>query len=232
MSRTVRLTQFSTPRPTSARSGPTLARPWVGLSPTNPQHDAGMRMLPPPSEALANGHHPGGDRGGRRLRWSRRACVRGPTGCASAPHAIGWVVGRLPISGLFVRPAITRPAALKRETSVVSDVSTRAAARQGGVAVGQRLPGEARVEVLEQERHPAERAVGKIGVGGDVAGVVEPADHDRVECGVEALDALDRRVEQLARCDLALGDQGGLVDGVHPAGLIGERRHHSGVARW
>ena len=58
VSRTVRLTHSSTPRPASARAGPTEIRPWLGLSPTSPQHEAGMRMLPPPSEALANGTIP------------------------------------------------------------------------------------------------------------------------------------------------------------------------------
>ena len=35
-----------------------VMRPWLGLSPTRPQHDAGMRMLPPPSEAWATGTMP------------------------------------------------------------------------------------------------------------------------------------------------------------------------------
>jgi hypothetical protein len=39
---------------------------------------------------------------------------------AGRPHASGWVVGRLPISGPLVRPAMTSPAALNRATSVVS----------------------------------------------------------------------------------------------------------------
>ena len=58
MSRTVRLTQCSTPRPVSARSGPSVIRPWLTLSPTSPQHEAGMRIDPPPSEAWAIGTMP------------------------------------------------------------------------------------------------------------------------------------------------------------------------------
>ena len=88
VSRTVRLTQFSTPKPASARTGPTLARPWLGLSPTNPQHDAGMRMLPPPSEALAKGTIPAAT--------AAAAPPLEPPGVRSrshglrvAPHAIG-----------------------------------------------------------------------------------------------------------------------------------------------
>src|SRR6201999_128701 len=114
-----RLSPSSTPRPTSARSGPTVIRPWLGLSPTSPQHDAGMRMLPPPSEAFANGTIPAAtaaaapplDPPGVRAK---------SHGLRVAPHATGCVVGRLPISELFVRPAMTRPAALNRATSVLS----------------------------------------------------------------------------------------------------------------
>src|SRR5271166_2257933 len=122
VSRTVRLTHSSTPSPTSAREGPTVIRPWLGLSPTTPQHDAGMRMLPPPSEALANGTIPAAT--------AAAAPPLDPPGVRSsahgfrvAPQATGCVVGRLPISGLLVRPAMTSPAALNRATSVVSAAS-------------------------------------------------------------------------------------------------------------
>src|SRR5271165_2774033 len=123
VSRTVRLMHNSTPNPTSARTGPSVIRPWLGLSPTSPQHDAGMRMLPPPSDALANGTIP--------TATAAAAPPLDPPGvrCSAhglrvAPQATGWVVGRLPISGLLVRPAMTSPAALNRATSVVSAAST------------------------------------------------------------------------------------------------------------
>ena len=110
MSRTVRLTHSSTPSPASARAGPTVIRPWLGLSPTSPQHDAGMRMLPPPSEALANGIIPAAT--------AAAAPPLDPPGVRSSAHglrvgpqATGCAVGRLPISELFVRPAMTSPAA-------------------------------------------------------------------------------------------------------------------------
>ncbi len=100
--------------------------PWLGLSPTSPQHDAGILMLPPPSEALANATMPAAT--------AAAAPPLDPPGVRSsahglrvAPQATGWVVGRVPSSGLLVRPAITRPAALNRATSVVSAVSSLAA---------------------------------------------------------------------------------------------------------
>ena len=48
-------------------------------------------------------------------------------GLRVGPHASGSVVGRLPNSGLLVRPAITSPAARKRLTNVVSAGDTTAA---------------------------------------------------------------------------------------------------------
>src|SRR5688500_16559218 len=103
LSRTVRLTQCSTLRLASARTGPRDVRPWLGLSPTSPHADAGIRMLPPPSDALANGTIP--------LATAAAAPPLEPPGVRSrsqglrvGPHAIGCVHGRLPISGLLVRP--------------------------------------------------------------------------------------------------------------------------------
>ncbi len=119
MSRTVRLTHSSTDSAVSSRIGPSEIRPWLGFRPTSPQHDAGMRIEPPPSLACANGTMPLAtaaaepplDPPGERVR-SHGLCV--------APQASGSVVGTLPSSGLFVRPAVTRPTSRKRLTSVVS----------------------------------------------------------------------------------------------------------------
>ncbi len=122
MSRTVRLMPNSTPSPASARTGPTVIRPWLGLSPTSPQHDAGMRMLPPPSEAWANGTIPTAT-AAAAPPLDPPAVRSSAHGLRVAPQASGCVVGKLPISGLLVRPAITSPAALNRATSVVSAAS-------------------------------------------------------------------------------------------------------------
>ncbi len=110
VSRTLRLTHSSTPRLLSSRYGPSEMRPCVGFRPTSPQADAGMRMLPPPSLAWAMGTMPAAT--------AAAAPPLDPPGEWSvfhgfrvAPHAVGSVAGRLPNSGLLVRPAITNPAA-------------------------------------------------------------------------------------------------------------------------
>ncbi len=125
-SRTERLTPNSTPRLLSSRKGPSEMRPCDGLRPTSPQHEAGMRMLPPPSLAWANGTMPAATAAAEPPllppgEWSVLH------GLWVAPQAVGSVVGRLPNSGLLVRPAMTSPAARKRETRVVSAVDTGAA---------------------------------------------------------------------------------------------------------
>ena len=51
--------------------------------------------------------------------------------------------------------------------------------------------------------------------------MIEPADDYRVEDGIDALDALDGRFEQLEQRHLTFFDQRGLVDRIHPASVIG-----------
>ncbi len=172
-------------------------RPWLGLSPTSPQHDAGMRIEPPPSLACANGTMP--------LATAAAAPPLDPPGervvshgLWVAPQAIGSVVGTLPSSGLLVRPAITSPASRKRLDQRGVGVRDRTRVLQRDVAVGDALAGIAGEQVLDQERHAAKRAVGQRSSRG-VAGVVEPADDHRVERGVDALDPLDGRFEQFER---------------------------------
>src|SRR5262245_54346935 len=60
LSRTLRVTTCSQTRPAhiSSKSGPSGVLPRVGLKPTNPQQDAGMRIEPPPSLACPIGAIP------------------------------------------------------------------------------------------------------------------------------------------------------------------------------
>ena len=67
------------PRPAGVRSG---TRPRLGLCPTRPQHDAGIRIEPPPSLALAAGNMPDGH--GRR-----RAAARAAGGVGRVPRVAG-----------------------------------------------------------------------------------------------------------------------------------------------
>ncbi len=89
VSRTVRVTTCSATRKLeiSLSPPPSGTRPRVGLRPTSPQHDAGMRIEPPPSFACATGDHAARDRGGRA---SARAAGGGP----GLPRVVRRSVGR------------------------------------------------------------------------------------------------------------------------------------------
>src|SRR5215212_2602959 len=121
VSRTVRVTACSVeqpPRP-SPEYGAWELRPLVGLSPTSPQHAAGARMLPKPSEAWAIGS------------------ILAPTEAAAppdeppemrsvsqglrvGPYSRGSQVSESPSSQELVRPKITSPAAFRRWTRTPS----------------------------------------------------------------------------------------------------------------
>ena len=85
-----------------------------------------MRIEPPPSLACANGTIPEATAAAAPPLEPPGVRVRSH-GLRVAPHATGSVVGTLPSSGLFVRPAMTTPAARYRATSVVSASETTCA---------------------------------------------------------------------------------------------------------
>ncbi len=103
----------------SPKSGASDTRARVGFSPTSPQWLAGIRIEPPPSLACAAETTPAataaaeppleppGERSGSHGLWV-------------GPYATGSVVGRIPSSGVLVRPSTTNPASRKRRVSHMS----------------------------------------------------------------------------------------------------------------
>jgi hypothetical protein len=97
------------PRQASPSMGQVGVRPRVGLRPTRPQHNAGIRIEPPPSEAWAKG--------------AMRAAIAAPEppleppgvrltsqGLRQTPSASGSVTGARPNSGVLVLATNTSPA--------------------------------------------------------------------------------------------------------------------------
>ena len=86
---TVRVSTPSTPKPAnSASSAPSGTRKRVGLRPTRPQQEAGMRIEPPASLPWASATMPDGDRraaAARRAARRHRRVPRVARGCRSAP---------------------------------------------------------------------------------------------------------------------------------------------------
>src|SRR5688572_31141605 len=105
-SATVRHSTPSVARKESPNSGPREIRPRLALSPTRPQHDAGIRIEPPPSLAWAMGTIPAAtaapdppeDPPGVRLV---------SHGLRVGPKRRGSVTGTMPNSGEAVRPTKT-----------------------------------------------------------------------------------------------------------------------------
>jgi len=94
-------------------------RPRVGFSPTSPQHDAGMRIEPPPSAAWASGSMPAAT--------AAAAPPLEPPGVRAVSHGLrtgpkrrGSETGRIPSSGMLVLPRITKPASRIRRTTWAS----------------------------------------------------------------------------------------------------------------
>src|SRR5271166_4976090 len=110
-SRTERVTTCSATSPPimSPYWGANEFRPRVGLSPTRPQHEAGIRIDPPPSLAWAAGTMPDATAAADPpedppVEWSVFQ------GLHDAPKRRGSAVGRIPSSGVFVLPQTTKPA--------------------------------------------------------------------------------------------------------------------------
>jgi hypothetical protein len=128
LSRTVQLTAWwteSPPQP-SVRSGPIGTRPRLGLSPNSPQHDAGMRIDPPPSVACAAGITPAAT-AELAPPDDPPAMREGSHGLRVAPVSLFSVVAVWPNSGEAVLPNTTKPAASIRWTN--SEVTGATASR-------------------------------------------------------------------------------------------------------
>ncbi len=128
LSRTLRDTTFAMAKPPQCCvwSGPTGVRPRVGFSPNSPQHDAGIRIEPPPSLACATGKMPAAT--------AAAAPPLEPPGVTSrfqglrvGPNSFGSVNGVMPNSGVLVLPKMTAPARRKRSTSVESRAGLKSA---------------------------------------------------------------------------------------------------------
>ena len=83
---------------------PREIRPRCGLSPTRPQHAAGMRVEPPPSLPWAIGHHARGDRRGRAAGRAAGRPVEVPRVAGRRRSGAARCVGRIPNSGRLVMP--------------------------------------------------------------------------------------------------------------------------------
>ena len=224
MSATVRVSTPLAPSQDSPRSGPDDTRPRLGLSPTRPQAEAGMRIDPPPSLPCASGSIPDA------------------TAAALPPLDPPGV--RVRSHGLRVGPRVARLGGRQdRELRQVRDADDHEARlaqppdQVGGVigpVAGQELRGAVDLVArdadvaLDRDRHPRERrAVARDdGVGGfqSLFGV----DLDEgVDDRIERLDAPQRGLDDLARARVAGAHERGGLFGRDERKIVHEARHPS-----
>src|SRR3954454_8667779 len=102
-------------------------RPRCGWSPTSPQHAAGIRVEPPPSLPWATGTRPAAT--------AAPDPPLEPPGVRAGSHGLrvvrcrGSLTGRIPYSGRFVVPTMTKPASLRRRTTLWSSEAMKSRIR-------------------------------------------------------------------------------------------------------
>src|SRR5580698_836056 len=112
LSRTERVAACSTVNPPQpSPSGATEMRPRDGLNPKRPQHDAGMRIEPPPSLACAAGTMPAATADAAPPEEPPHVRPKFH-GLSVGPQASGSVMPTRPNSGVFVLPKMAKPARL------------------------------------------------------------------------------------------------------------------------
>jgi len=131
----------------------------------------------------------------------------------------------MPSSGVFVFPMKDEAGGAELGGQVGVIVLDPAGITEETHAFVHRVAGRVAGQVLEEERHPAEGSVGKRGVGGLRARLVEERVDHRVELGVELLDARDGGVGELGRRDLAVAHQPRLGGRIEQGKVVAHARH-------
>ena len=159
-------------------------RPREGFRPTSPQHEAGMRIDPPPSFACASGTTPDATS-------AAEPPDEPPVLCARSPRIAGWTVRDR--FGGRCQAELRKCGLADRVQPELLPVPHEARRPGGGCprrcagAEGRRIAGDVLV-VLDERRNPCERA----SVGGRF---VQPR-HDRVQ-PLHRFGALEGRLPQL-----------------------------------
>ena len=145
-------------------------------------------------------------------------------GFHDAPKRRGSAVGKIPSSGVFVLPQMTNPALHVAPGQLLGHA--RAVVTAELEALVERRAGKLGAEVLEEEGHAAERAVGqrarllrRLGPG-----PVEELVDDGVQLRVELLDPADRLVHQLGRRNNLAPDEVRLPRCVQPCRVVAHGR--------
>ncbi len=213
VSSTVRVSTPSVGRPIapSVHSGAHDTRPRVGFRPTRPQHEAGMRIEPPPSLPCASETMP--DATAAPLPPDDPPGVRDVShGLRVGPKRSGSVTGRIPSSGVLVLPTMIAPAARSFRTVALSCDGT-----QSPIAS---MPWVVRIPSVKAIRSLI--AIGTPASGRSSPGLIASASAsarsatvvtNALSSSFSVVDRVQRLLHQLTRADLAAADQLGLLGG-------------------
>ena len=228
VSRTVRVMTCSVTHPLqpSPMSGPSVTRPRDGLSPTAPTAPAGIADRTAAVARVGQADDARRDRG-------RRAAARPADDAIGVPR----VAGRAERVGLGRRrqPELgCVRLAEHHEARGAEPLDEGAVVRRDPVVIAQepgaavlRGAAELRPEVLQEQRHAAERPVADRAGGQLLACEVVERDDHRVQRRVEPLDRVDARLEQLRGRAFTRPHQLGLRGRVE-GGELEVRRGHGG----
>src|SRR5262249_23759961 len=122
-SSTVRVSGPDVDRPSKAPKGAVETRPRDGFSPKRPQHDAGIRIDPPPSVACAAGTSPAASAAAARPD-EPPGVSSGFQGLRVTPFSSDSVNATVPNSGVLLFPTMTNPASRMRLTTALSKSGT------------------------------------------------------------------------------------------------------------
>ena len=204
-----------------SRAGAIGTRPRLDFIPTSPQHAAGIRIEPPPSEPVAIGTRPAATAAadppeeppGVRL---------GSHGLRVTPLAAVAVQGKIVSSGTLVIPIGIAPAARRRRTTSLSAVSGAPKLREPRDTD---CPATGQV-VLDGDRDAGQQALVPLALlrlGQRLLGHDHP---ERVQTRVERFDASQAEFDELAWMHLAGADQGGQRPGTGKGQLFVLGRAH------
>ena len=189
-----------------ARSRPIV--PSVGLYPTNPHIDAGMRTDPPPSVVVASGANPAAS-AAAEPPLEPPGERSGFHGLRLAPNTLLSVNAVQPNAGVFVLPTTIAPAARKRATIVASTVAG-AASENNGVPKVVGSPATS-CRSLTRSGSPASGPVRRDSSNASASArrFVGAQPDDRVQLAVRSADAVERFLDELPGRHLLLAHGGG-----------------------
>ncbi len=204
LSPTVRASAPNTLNPSQpSRAGWVETRPRLGFIPTSPQHAAGIRIDPPPSEPVAHGTMPAATAAAEPPE--EPPGVRAESqGLRVTPLAALAVHGKIISSGTFVIPIGIAPAARRRRTTSPSAASAGGYERDPRVTDWPATGMSSLIAIGTPASGLSATPDMRVGVGQGLLGHRHP---ECVQLRIDRLDSRQAQLDELARGELTPANQ-------------------------